>query len=84
MILSSNSSIAVNPNHIVQRSVEKKPEEKKSALAVRVADAVANISFFMIFLGLPLFFTGITFQGIAFEKQVYFYVWILLALVAWA
>ena len=30
-----------------------------------------------------LFFTGLTFQGIAFEKQMYFYAWLLVALVAW-
>ena len=38
----------------------------------------------MLFLGVPLFFTGLTFQGLAFEKQIYFYFWLLLALVVWA
>jgi hypothetical protein len=33
---------------------------------------------------LPIFFTGLTFQGIAFEKQMYFYVWLLIGIVAWA
>lgn len=33
--------------------------------------------------GLPIFFTGLTFQGIAFEKQIYFYFCLLIGLVAW-
>ncbi|MEI7890707.1 MAG: hypothetical protein WCI36_01940 [bacterium] len=36
-----------------------------------------------IFFGVPIFFTGLTLQGISFEKQIYFYFWLLLALVAW-
>lgn len=38
----------------------------------------------MLFFGFPLFFTGLTFQGIVFEKQIYFYLWLILGLVAWA
>lgn len=62
-------------------SEEKKPQPK---FISKVLGAVMSLSIFMIFLGLPLFFTGLSFQGINFEKQIYFYVWILLALVAWA
>jgi len=32
----------------------------------------------MIFLGFPLFFTGLASQGLIFEKQIYFYFWLLL------
>ncbi len=46
-------------------------------------DSVIKFSIFAIFFGVPLFFTGLTFQGIDFEKQIYFYFWILVALVAW-
>jgi len=53
-------------------------------LPVRFADGTITASLLMLFFGVPLFFTGLSFQGIAFEKQIYFYFWILIALVAWA
>ncbi|MEP7162810.1 MAG: tetratricopeptide repeat protein, partial [Candidatus Moraniibacteriota bacterium] len=37
----------------------------------------------LLFFGLPVFFTGLTFQGIAFEKQIFFYVCLLVGLIAW-
>lgn len=43
-----------------------------------------SISGFMLALGLPIFFTGMTFQGIALDRWMYFYFWMLLGLVAWA
>lgn len=36
-----------------------------------------------LFFGTPIFFTGLTFQGIAFEKQIFFYLCLLIGLVAW-
>lgn len=56
----------------------------KTKVIVKIFDAVITVSLFFIFLGLPLFFIGLTYQGIIFEKQIYFYFWLLLALVAWA
>jgi len=47
-------------------------------------DKLMAVSLFMMFLGIPLFFTGLTFQGIVFEKQIFFYFWALLALISWA
>jgi tetratricopeptide (TPR) repeat protein len=49
----------------------------------KILDLVMKFSIFMVFLGVPLFFTNLSYQGIAFEKQIYFYFFILLALVAW-
>lgn len=46
-------------------------------------ERVIGISLGMLFLGFPLFFLGLTFQGIAFEKQLYFYFWLFLGMVAW-
>lgn len=37
----------------------------------------------LLFFGVPVFFTGQTFQGIAFEKQIFFYFCLLIGLVAW-
>lgn len=46
-------------------------------------DAVVTISLAAIFFGVPLFFTARTFQGIVFEKYMYFFFFLLIALVAW-
>ncbi|HOW60927.1 MAG TPA: tetratricopeptide repeat protein [Candidatus Moranbacteria bacterium] len=45
--------------------------------------AVVIISLMAIFFGVPIFFTGFSSQSIGFEKQIYFYFWILVALIAW-
>lgn len=55
----------------------------KTKVIVKIFDAVITASLFFIFFGLPLFFIGLAYQGIIFEKQIYFYFWLLLALVAW-
>lgn len=57
--------------------------DKSQGKIVKLLDSVVKVSLFAIFFGIPLFFTNLSFQGIAFEKQMYFYFWILLALVAW-
>lgn len=56
---------------------------EKSSKTARLFDVVISVSLVALFFGLPLFFTGLTFQGIAFDKQIYFYVWLLIAIVAW-
>lgn len=57
---------------------------KGSQFIVKVFDWVINISLFAMFFGFPLFFTGLSLQGVIFEKQMFFYFWLLLGLVAWA
>ncbi len=56
---------------------------KDYKLVIRMADKIIGLSIFMLFFGVPLFFTGLTMQGIIFEKQIYFYFWLLLGLVTW-
>ena len=56
---------------------------EKLSVAARLFDGLATVSLFMIFLGFPLFFISLTLQGIAFEKQIYFYFWLLLGMVGW-
>lgn len=58
-------------------------EKKRSTIVSSTCDFFISVSLFMIFLGLPVFFTGMTLQGLFFEKQLYFYFWVLIALVAW-
>ncbi len=55
-------------------SKEKDAAEKKST-TVRIFEILISVSFGALFFGLPLFFLGKTFQGIIFEKQIYFYFW---------
>lgn len=64
----------------------RKPElsRDETKLITKILDKIVGFSIFAIFFGLPLFFTGLTLQGIVFEKQLYFYFWLLLGLVAWA
>ncbi len=59
----------------------KNGEKKKWSLGI--LDLVMTVSLTALFFGLPLFFLNLTFQGIVFEKQLFFYFWILVALVAW-
>jgi hypothetical protein len=70
--------------NVVSDSSNGSAKTEKPRLIIKIFNIVIDISLVMIFFGLPLFFTGLTFQGIAFEKQIYFYFWILLALVVWA
>jgi len=59
-------------------------EKTESGSWVKFLDRLTVFSLAMIFLGVPLFFTNLTFQGIVFEKQIFFYFWVFVALVAWA
>lgn len=54
-----------------------------SGFAARFLQGIATLSIAMLFFGIPIFFTGLSLQGIAFDKQLYFYFWLLLGLVAW-
>lgn len=56
---------------------------KKSIATASFLDTVITISLVALFFGTPLFFTGVTLQGIAFEKELYFYFWMLIGLVSW-
>jgi len=56
---------------------------KNNKLMTKMLDRLISLSMFMIFFGIPLYFTGFSFQGIGFEKQIYFYLWLLLGVVIW-
>ncbi|MDO8529307.1 MAG: hypothetical protein Q7S18_01420 [bacterium] len=80
-----NSSFGMPRGFSSEKKTEIREEslDKSNSKIVKVLDSIIKFSIFAIFFGLPLFFTGFAFQGITFEKQIYFYFWILLALVAW-
>ena len=50
----------------------------------KILNVVIGACFFLISFSVPFFATNLTLQGIAFEKQLYFYALLLLALVSWA
>jgi tetratricopeptide (TPR) repeat protein len=67
-----------------RESVSKKDGlNDKQAFSVKIFESVMTVSIAALFFGLPLFFLNLTFQGIAFEKQIYFYFWVLLATISW-
>lgn len=55
----------------------------RSAWAEGALGRVATASLFMLFFGFPLFFLSLSLQGLAFEKQIYFYFWLLVGVIAW-
>ncbi|NTU67072.1 MAG: hypothetical protein HGB08_04090 [Candidatus Moranbacteria bacterium] len=59
-------------------------KKRNSGFVLGLFDKIIGLSVFMIAIGIPLYFTSLSFQGIVFEKQLYFYFWLLLALVSWA
>lgn len=67
----------------VNNAREEKEKVKNDKLVTKMLDRLIGLSMFMIFFGIPLYFTGFSFQGIGFEKQIYFYFWLLLGTVFW-
>lgn len=43
--------------------------------SVWILDKVIALCVWMLFFGVPLFFLNVAYQGVAFEKQYYFYTW---------
>ncbi|QQR77630.1 MAG: hypothetical protein IPJ67_00550 [Candidatus Moraniibacteriota bacterium] len=60
-----------------------KGSSARASWMAKFLDGLATTSLFMIFFGFPIFFLSLTLQGIVFEKQIYFYFWLLLGLVGW-
>jgi tetratricopeptide (TPR) repeat protein len=74
-----DASQASSKNYFNEVDVSGKPK-----LVQKLLESIISVSLFFIFFGVPLFFIGLTYQGISFEKQIYFYFWLLLAVIAWA
>lgn len=69
-------------SHVHQESPRADLHKKPSSFT-RFADGVMTFSLGFLFFSLPIFVTGITFQGAAFDKQILFYIIVLFMLVAW-
>ncbi|MEI7750344.1 MAG: tetratricopeptide repeat protein [Candidatus Moraniibacteriota bacterium] len=61
------------------------PDQRKTSGSklIGIFDGIITTSLVALFFGLPIFFTGLSLQGITFEKQIYFYFWILIGIVGW-
>lgn len=80
MTKKQNSEKAVSQDNQDFMKQEGAQERKKTVV---ILDKLVMVSIFMLFAGLPLFFLNLTYQGINFEKQYYFYLWTFIGLVAW-
>lgn len=65
------------------RSVAVDSPIASKARTSKAFDLIITGVLMLLFFGVPVFFTGLTFQGIAFEKQIFFYFCLLVGLVAW-
>lgn len=79
----TNLSTTSRPAFVDDKPVESMQKSQRPK-TLSLLDGVISVSLIGLFFGLPLFFTGMTFQGIAFEKQLFFYFWLLLGLIAWS
>jgi tetratricopeptide (TPR) repeat protein len=77
---SENNKDEKSTNQAVSNNIESQIKEKWTK---KIFDSIISVSLAAIFFGVPVFFTGLTVQGISFEKQIYFYFWVLIALIAW-
>jgi tetratricopeptide (TPR) repeat protein len=78
-----NAQMRKNENISRQANYGNTENETASKWTGKVFSGIISVSLAAIFFGVPIFFTGLTSQGIGFEKQMYFYFWILIALIAW-
>lgn len=67
-----------------QQAPEDSSGKSADGFFVRIFDGIITFSLAALFFGVPIFFLGSTFQGIIFEKYMYFFFFLLLGVVAWA
>ncbi len=81
------ASHARSQSHTKQREGQQGKVQKKAYFftaerTVTILEKISALCIFMLFFGLPLFFLNLTYQGVGFEKQYYFYFWTFLGVVA--
>jgi len=74
-----NSGMTSDKKVTVAESLDRTPV----SFSEKFFDSCITICISMLFLGIPVFFTGFTLQGIAFEKQLYFFFFLLFGIVFW-
>lgn len=55
----------------------------QKSYVVKACSIVISAIFFLLFFSLPLFFTGVSYQGLTFDKFYLFYLLVLVGMVAW-
>lgn len=74
----------MNRGQMHQSQKNNNKNEERPGKVISMLDKVVGLCVFMLFFGLPLFFVNMTYQGLIFEKQYYFYFWIFVGIIAWA
>ncbi|MCK5416472.1 hypothetical protein KAI92_03535 [Candidatus Parcubacteria bacterium] len=62
----------------------KNDKSKSKHVATKGLDLLISVVIALIFISVPLFFTGLTAQGVDFEKMMLFYCLVLIGVVSWA
>ncbi|QQS61616.1 MAG: hypothetical protein IPN70_01650 [Candidatus Moraniibacteriota bacterium] len=75
--------LSPNMHYHVVRNEKRKSAENSPAVSKKFLEGVVTTSLFALFFGVPLFFLNSTFQGVFFEKQLYFYFCLLVGVIAW-
>lgn len=78
----TNEAVAVRKEHEV--SSEKKEEKNQKSYVVKACDWIIGGVFFLFFFAIPIFFTGLAYQGLTFDKFYLFAFLVLVGMVAWA
>lgn len=79
--MSSGNKIARSGGDASQR---RSAHGMKSEVTLSILEKIISVSVFMLFFGVPLFFVNVTYQGVVFEKQYFFYLWTFVGIVALA
>ena len=83
-----HSTTATRQEHTNARETHAQNRQKNTQsfshteTTTKMLDRVIAVCVFMLFFGLPLFFVNISYQGIGFEKQYFFYLWTFVGTVA--
>lgn len=69
------------------RSEEREPvltqEKSQKSYLIKACNWTIGIVFFLLFFSIPVFFTGLTYQGLIFDKFYLFTLLVLVGMVAW-
>lgn len=70
-------------NHMQEAFVEHQASTGQKSHIIKACSVVISAVFFLLFFSLPIFFSGVSYQGLIFDKFYLFYLLMLIGLVAW-
>lgn len=69
----------------MQEAFEGAPQDAgQKSYVIKACGVIISVVFFLLFFSLPLFFSGLSYQGLIFDKFYFFYFLMLVGLIAWA